>query len=78
MGVRSSAFINRRMVRARWRPYTVENDEWLSFLWPSPDAIGMQSSFQAQKRKAPQGHKALQGNLFLQLGRVGSNHQPPG
>ena len=38
----------------------------------------MQSSELDLKRKAPQGHKSLQGNLFLPLGRVDLNHQPPG
>ena len=47
-----------------WRWWRPDNDTEPRFLVLSLDAIGMQSSDLDLKRKAPQDHKALQGNLF--------------
>ena len=48
------------------------------FSYPRRMQSGCNRLFQDLKRKTPQGHKALQGSVFLLLGRVDSNHQPPG
>ena len=77
----------RRSVRAAWpRLYLAdaikhERKVALKVLKPELAAVVGAERFLAEiifTRKAPQGHKTLQDNPFPPLGRVESNHQPPG